>query len=330
MEMAGLKVKYFSELKPTFQQSHLMNFKDSVLIGGDIIKISDETFLKLKGKIKIMFGGFPCQSFSHGGKKDPTDPRGQLYLQFVRATRLVEPEFIIGENVKGLLTRKTNNGNMFIDEIVREFKNIGYTCHYKIIKALECGVPQSRERLIIIGKKGEWTPKWPSPMAQKNLRDILSSSMEGSVEVPKELLDEAGVPTESLIQGEGEPTGTPHPYLIDRANVRGVEYKDKTYGTYAFSFGKRKSPVHCEIINPDSISKTIICTYGHQPRLFVAMIFEKRYFLRCLTVDEIKMIQGFPKEYKLSGNLKDQIVQLGNAVPPPIVEAVCRELLNSN
>ena len=331
MERAGLSVKYFSELKETFQESHLANFNGSKLLGGDITKIPDEKFSELNGKIKVLFGGFPCQSFSHGGKKDPNDPRGQLYHQLVRATRLIEPEYVIGENVKGLTTRATPDGKQFLEVIIQAFADIGYQCHYKVLKASDYGVPQNRERLIIVGKKGEWTPRWPERLETKRtLKDILRFDMEGAYEVPNELLKEAGVPDRAILMGEGEPTGKPHPYVIDRANVRGVDYKGKNYGTYALSFGKRSSPVHAEIIDPQGISKTLICTYGHQPRLFVVLgVGEKRY-LRCLTIDEMKEIQGFPRDYHLSGSYKDQITQLGNAVPPPLIEAVCKELLGPN
>ena len=331
MERADVKVTHFSELKETFQESHLGNFKGSTLLGGDITKVSDDTLSQLNGKITFLFGGFPCQSFSHGGKKDPNDPRGQLYHQLVRATRLIEPTYVIGENVKGLTTRTTPNGEKFLDVIIKAFADIGYQCHYKVLKAEDHGVPQSRERLIIVGKKGEWTPKWPEPLStKKTLEDILQFDMEGAYEVPKELLEEAGVPERAILMGEGEPVGKPHPYVVDRSNVRGVVYKEKDYGTYALSFGKRKSPVHAEIVDPKGRSKTIICTYGHQPRLFVALGVGDRRYLRCLTVDELKEIQGFPRDYYLAGSKKDQVVQLGNAVPPPLIERVCRELLGTN
>jgi len=92
MSMVGVDVKWYVEIKKDFQKSHELNFKDSELLGSDITKIPDETFSKLKGQVDIIFAGFPCQSFSHGGKKDPDDPRGQLFMEFVRATRLIEPE----------------------------------------------------------------------------------------------------------------------------------------------------------------------------------------------------------------------------------------------
>lgn len=331
MEQAGIKVEYFSELKKVFQNTHTENFKDSKLIGGDINKIPDEKFSELEGKIDVIFGGFPCQSFSHGGKKDPKDPRGQLYLQFVRAARLIQPKYIIGENVKGLLTRVTPQGEKFIDVILKAFKDIGYTCHVKVFKVSDFGVPQTRERLIIVGKKGgDWIPKWPQKTKENTLKNVLKFDMRGTLEVPQELFTEAEVPDDIILKGSSQPSGTPHPYLVDRANVRGVTYNDKLYSTYAFSFGKRKSPVHCEIVDPNKMSKTIICTYDHQPRLFVAQQVKEKKYLRCLTIDELKEIQGFPRDYKLCGTDKEQIIQLGNAVPPALVREVCKEMILTN
>ena len=325
MSQSGLDVKWYSELVSTFQESHDMNFKHSTLLGGDIRKIPDEKFEELRGKVDTIFAGFPCQSFSHGGKKDPDDPRGQLFHQFVRATRLIQPKFIIGENVKGLLTRKTQNGGLFLDLILEEFRTIGYTCHYKVFSADAAGVPQSRERLILVGSKEPMVDPFPSLRGspKKVLRDVLRFDMAGAIKVDRELLTEAGVPEEHILVGEGEPIGTPHPYLQLKVSERDVTYNGKRVSTYAFSFGKRKSPVHCEVVDPRICSKTLICTYDHQPRLFVAQKTPEGYYLRPYTIDEIKEIQGFPRDYKLSGNLKQQIVQLGNAVPPPLIREVC-------
>lgn len=325
MTSAGLNVKWYSELIKTFQESHELNFKDSVLLGGDIRKISDETFSELKGKVDTIFAGFPCQSFSHGGKKDPDDPRGQLFHHFVRATKLIQPKFIIGENVKGLTTRKTSDGIFFLDLILEEFRKIGYHCYCQVFKTDDFGVPQSRERLIIVGSKTPMGNPFP-PMGQKPkriLRDLLRFDMTGAIKVDRELLTEAGVPEEHILVGEGEPIGTPHPYLVLKVNERDIVYNGKAVSRYAFSFGKRKSPVHCEIVDPRICSKTLICTYDHQPRLFVAQKTPGGYYLRPYTIDEIKEIQGFPRDYKLAGDLKQQIIQLGNAVPPPLIREVC-------
>ena len=71
-----------------------------------------------------------------------------------------------------------------------------------------------------------------------------------------------------------------------------------------FSFGKRISPIHCEIIDIRSPSKTIICTYDHQPRLFVPVKNKSGCYLRVILPDELKQIQGFPENYILKGKMK--------------------------
>jgi DNA (cytosine-5)-methyltransferase 1 len=332
MSLAGVNVKWYVELKKDFQKSHELNFKESELLGSDITKIPDETFSKLKGKVDIIFAGFPCQSFSHGGKKDPDDPRGQLFIEFVRAVRLIEPKFIIGENVKGLLSRKTKKGENFFDIILESFLEIGYICDYKVLKSDDFGVPQKRERLLIVGTPGGFrTPFQPKTYIgeRPSLENILHFDMYGALKVPKELFEEAEVPEDAILIGnsDDDDTQTIHPYLKLKAGERGITYHDKYISEYSFSYEKRKSPVHCEIVNKTKPSKTIICTYDHQPRLFVPLLTQNGdYFLRPYTINELKEIQGFPRDYQLYGSLKNQIVQLGNAVPPPMVRAVVQWL----
>ena len=328
MKSAGLDVKWYSEIKKPFCKTHESNFPESECIGTDITKIPDEKFMELKGGVKVIFAGFPCQSFSNAGKKRADDTRGQLYLDFVRATRCIEPEFIIGENVKGLLSRKTSTGENFIDVIEQAFKDIGYTCEHKLFPIVKYGVPQKRERLIIVGwKDPAYVHKWPDEVdVDVSLKNILEFNMDGTIEVPKDLIDKAGVDEDSILIGKGEPCGVVHPYLIDRCKQRNLEYNGKQVGEYGFSFGKRVSPIHCEIVDIKMPSKTIISTYDHQPRLFVAQRVGNKYYLRPYTVDELKQIQGFPKDYIMEGSPKDQVVQLGNAVPPPLIQKIVESI----
>jgi DNA (cytosine-5)-methyltransferase 1 len=326
---AGINVKWYSEIEKNARVSHDLNFKDCKLIGEDITAISDEKFSELKGQVDVIFAGFPCQSFSNGGKKDPSDPRGQLFIEFVRATRLIQPTYIIGENVTGLLTRKTDAGDKFFDIIIQCFAEIGYTCQYHRVKAVEYGVPQLRERLIIIGSKLE-LPVFVQPkgVPRKNLKGIVRFSMKGTYLVSKEFLDEVGVPDESIVKDldNVDPADPkPHPYLIRK--IEGEKtYKNAEYNIL-FSFGLRKSPIHCEVVDLTKPTKTIICTYDHQPRLFVAQQNANGYYLRPYLVDELKEIQGFPRDFQLTENSKKQIIQLGNAVPPQIIETVGKWLV---
>ena len=114
---------------------------------------------------------------------------------------------------------------------------------------------------------------------------------------------------------------------LEKAGQSMKGYRDGEEFKYSLSFGKRASPVHGEIIDIRNPSKTIICTYERQPRLFLPLRNANGCFLRCLLPNELKQIQGFPADYVLCGKAKDHIVQIGNAVPPPLIELVVRSLL---
>ena len=330
MEQAGLHVIAYSEKEVKFQKTHDMNFSNSKLVGSDITKISDETFLKYKNLFKVLFAGFPCQSFSNAGKKNPNDPRGTLFREFVRVAKLCEPDYIIGENVKGLLSRKTGTGENVIDIIVEEFEKLDYDIIYKVFKIEKYGVPQKRERLIILGVKKHLNKTLTFPEELNtivNLKNIVKFNMYGAIKIEPEDFDMTTIPKECILtnMSNDETENNVHPYLRVIAKNRDFIYKNIAYPC-RLSFSKRDSSVHSEIVDIRKPSKTIICTYNHQPRLFVPLKNKNGYYLRCLLPDELKQIQGFPSDYKLSGSMKDQIIQIGNAVPPPLIKQIVESI----
>ena len=100
----------------------------------------------------MLIGGFPCQSFSISAQNPPRlgykDERGMLFFEMVKILKERKPRFLIAENVKGLLS--ANNGQAF-PMILKEFRDAGYIITYKLLNAWEFGVPQKRERVIIVG-----------------------------------------------------------------------------------------------------------------------------------------------------------------------------------
>lgn len=280
-----------------------------------------------------------CQGFSHAGKKMDNDPRNTLFREFLRVTQLIKPSLIIGENVKGLLSRKTTSGEPYIDVIVSEFQKLGYSVQYKVLRADDYGVPQKRERLIILGtlpnpdKQIDWKPSFPEPtLDNPNLRNIVKYDMSNTLKVDDALFD--GIPDECiLINMDDNQTyqdnNDAHPYLVSKVFATGdnLSYGGKTH-EHLFSFGKRISPIHCEIVDIRQCCKTVICSYDHQPRFFVPIRNPSGSFLRVLLPDELKQIQGFPANYKMLGNWKQKVTQIGNAVPPPLVQHVVQNILN--
>jgi DNA (cytosine-5)-methyltransferase 1 len=327
---SGFKLVAYSELIKTFRDTHDLNFKDCKALGSkvkyNIINVTDKELLEYKNKINIIFAGFPCQGFSNAGKKKVDDPRNTLFREFLRTAKLIEPDYIIGENVKGLLSRKTSDNRKYIDIIVEEFEKIDYKVKYKVFKTHLYGVPQKRERLIIFGIKKHLNKEVQFPeelVTTPNLKDIIKFNMSGSIKVSKEDFDMTKIPKECILTDmENDDTGdNPHPYLKCKAKEKNTEYKGKVHKTL-LSFSKRDSPIHCEIIDIRNPCKTIICTYNHQPRFFVPLQNKNGYYLRCILPIELKQIQGFPIDFEICGSIKEQIVQIGNAVPPPLIEQI--------
>jgi DNA-methyltransferase (dcm) len=277
-----------------------------------------------------------CQSFSNAGKKKADDPRNTMFLEFLRVATITEPHIIIGENVKGLLTKQTATGENYIDIIVAEFEKIGYDVIHQVFKTEQFGVPQKRERLIILGVKKDnpygWTPKFPTPSTQiPNLIPIVNYDMTGAVKVEDDSWF-SEIPDECILTNMADTKVYPdnnggHPYLLSKlfASEEDMCYSGKQHENL-FSFGKRDSPIHCEIIDIRNPSKTIICTYEHQPRLFVPLKNASGYYLRMLLPLELKQIQGFPANHIVCGNIKEQIIQIGNAVPPPLIKAIVEKV----
>lgn len=299
MKQSGCKIIAYNELKPIICKSHEANFPETELICygkvNDISKLKDTCFEKYNDNTDILFAGFPCTSFSNAGKRKLDDPRDTLFLEFLRVTKLTNPWMIIGENVKGLLTKKTLNGELYIDIIVSEFEKIGYEVIHRVFKTEQYNVPQKRERLIILGIRKDnpygWIPSFPEPQSNTpNLISIIKYNMTGAVKVePDWFID---IPDECILTNMdddneyGDNRG--HPYLLSKINAGKLDrYYDGKQYDYLFSFGKRVSPIHCEIIDIRYPSKTIICTYEHQPRLFVPLMNASGCYLRMLSKNVI-------------------------------------------
>lgn len=346
IQEAGFDVIAFNEFDKAAISSHLKNFPHSVLIQdltqkkpkdvSNIQLVPDEIFNKYKDKIDLVFAGHPCQGFSNGGKKLPDDPRNTLFREFARVCRLVKPKYIIGENVDGLLCRKTSTGENYIDVIVKEFNDIGYNVVYQVCHAVKYGVPQLRKRLVYVGIRKDLnkTFTFPEPLNNgktnlPNIKDIIKFDMKGAIKIEPTDFDMTSIPDDCVIKdlnnSDVEVPHEVHPYLRLKTKTRNQEYGGKIH-VNMLSFAKRDSPIHCEIIDIRKPSKTIICSYDHQPRLFVPLQNKNGYYIRCILPDELKQIQGFPADFKLYGSTKDKIKQIGNAAPPTLVKQIVKKL----
>ena len=143
------EAKKIAELNGWNHNYHLKDIRDMI----------DEKFVFPDADVVI--GGFPCQDFSHAGKRKGFDSsRGTLYQSFVDVVKITKPLVFVAENVNGLLTMKGEP----IKQIISDFSNVGYEVKYQLLKSEEYGIPQTRWRVIIIGvrldKIGNLSDNW--------------------------------------------------------------------------------------------------------------------------------------------------------------------------
>lgn len=153
-EAAGVNLVGHVEIAQSANRIYAENFPKSKLLGEDICVITDKDLQEWKkefGEIDIIVGGPPCQGFSLAGKRNPQDERNKLYTQYVRIVSIIRPKVFVMENVALMTSMKDENGNLFINTIEKSFSEQGYVIVKKIVNAYEYGVPQSRERVILIG-----------------------------------------------------------------------------------------------------------------------------------------------------------------------------------
>ena len=200
------------------------------------------------------------------------------------------------------------------DVIIHEFSKIGYFLKEPfLVDCSKYGLPQKRKRCFFIGSTEDFHLKSLSLSTETSIESFIEQTLENAIEINENF------GTEKFIQipDDIHITGKPATNLI------------KCLSEKKLSFGKRISPTHSEILDVRKPCKTIICTYNRMPRLFIPLKNSTKMFLRELTVNELKQIQGFPKDYHFEGNKNEQITQIGNAAPPLIVKKIMKELILS-
>lgn len=153
------KIVWANDINEKATKTQKLNFPDTEVVCGDIVKLLKEG-VDLPSDIDVVVGGFPCQDFSLAGKRRGlTVQRGQLYQSMAKVIEMTQPKVFLAENVKGLLSWE--NG-LAIKTITEDFSKLGYDVDYRLLHTADYGVPQTRERVIIIGirkdlgKKVKW------------------------------------------------------------------------------------------------------------------------------------------------------------------------------
>ena len=228
----------------------------------------------------ILTGGFPCQSFSIVAQNPKRlgikDDKGKLFFEMCRILRDRQPRCFIAENVKGILTA---NKHEAFSLIIKEFEESGYDVKYTILKAVEFGVPQKRERVIIVGFRKDLKVQFSFPKAvllSENEYTPLSKCIDH--DVPEKYYF-----SEKAVEG----------MMRNRASMNKGRAQDTTKPCN--TVGAHLAKVSLNSTDP--------------------VLFENGRYRR-FTPREVARIQSFPETFILSGSDGDQYRALGNAIPP--------------
>lgn len=299
---------------------------------GDIVHQGDLTEklpqLKAYSGVDVVYGGPPCQGFSVAGKMDPNDPRSQLVFTFMKAVKIVRPRAFVCENVKALgLLEKWRPVR---EELVREAVKLGYHCSLVVLKAVDFGVPQARERMFLVGfREGAECPEQFNRNLNKTKR---KAKTVREVVLP---LGRAGTTSNSRICAAkvtiaSTPVLRKSPYAGMLFNGQGRPLNPDGYAsTLPASMGGNRTPIIDEAHLFDGEPSWVEEYHarlmkGGRPLPFDAAPPR----LRRLTIDEALRLQTFPSQYKFLGRQSSVFSQIGNAVPCQLAAAVGTSVLN--
>ena len=321
---------------------------------GDITKIGPSDLLELsglkQGEVDLVSGGPPCQAFSTAGHRESiNDPRGRLFLEFVRIVEQVRPRFFLMENVRGLKSaalkhRPLNNrgehhpplseeeelGSLLRLGILPAFEGIGYQVVWGVLNALEYGAAQDRARLFIIGSIDDELPGEAEGIddlvrpthSRKGQPGMTKAKVLG--QVIADLEDDPGEcmkysPNRAEVYKK-IPEGKNWRYIRDSGLFSQQELEEFMGGAYSSTGGRVG---FWRRLSYDKWSPTLTTS----PVQKATGLCHPRQ-TRPLSVSEYARIQGFPDDWEFSGPIANRYRQIGNAVPVELGQAVGAALLD--
>ncbi|WP_233261081.1 DNA cytosine methyltransferase [Limnohabitans sp. WS1] len=287
---AGFDVVMANDVLAYARDVYLSNHPETDYVLGDVAQI--ESF----PGAQLLVGCYPCQGFSQGGVRDPGRKINTLYLEFARALTQIKPKAFIVENVSGMVRK--NFSHLLTDQI-KVFSEAGYSVKYQVLNAADYGVAQERKRIFIVGTRSDLGIEYqfPAPTHAPDARTTIAQALHGMEEWP-----------------EGE-------------------FYDREFHWYYLSRDRRR--------DWHEVSKTIVANPRHMPLHPMSPKLIKREHnvwefehddarKRRFSYKEAARLQGFVPGMIFpdtpAGSLDMRYKVVGNAVPPPLFEAVAKAL----
>ena len=327
----NFKINLANDIWEPAKDTYTFNFPKVPFILDDIKNLTKEKINNyFPDGVDVIIGGPPCQGFSMCGARNIDDARNTLFYEYARIVGELKPYLFIMENVKGILSMKNPENNMVIDEVKKEFSQKGYNVDFQILNSKYFGVPQARERVIIVGTRKDLNLNFEYPNQNsktfKTVNDALiglpnKSSIDGTLSLEKsndyiKSINKLYNKKDSKIYNHEIPTHNED--IVYRMNFvpQGGNWQDipeeyRVGGIHSNAYRRLKD---------DEPSVTIKHAYK-------SMIIHPNHS-RCLSIREVARLQSFPDSFIFQNSKTSQYQQLANAVPPLFANALANSVSN--
>lgn len=329
--VCGINVKYAVEADLHAAQTFARNHSATTLFNCDIRAVSGNQLNLDRKQPTVIFGGPPCQGFSTSNQKNRTfhNEKNWLFTEYIRLVREVRPDWLVFENVKGLI--ETENG-FFLQAVLDGFRQEGYVTSHFVLNSADFGVPQRRNRLFIVGSLHGIQVAPPKSNIKKyvtvgqalsDLPDIENGASQCERSYSKSARSTYAI---TLRQGLNKCTNN----LVTASASHIIErYKHvPPGGNWEFI---PKALMH-NYLDIRRCHTGIYRRLRHDEPSTVIGNFRKNMLIhpykdRGLSVREAARLQSFPDRFRFYGSIGFQQQQVGNAVPPLLASAVFRQIL---
>ena len=334
-----------NEILPQMAKSYEFNHKGVKVYCRDVKNFSfKDLHLDLgvkKGEIDIVVGGPPCQAYSTVGKRLIDDPRGGLFQEYFRILKEVKPKFFLFENVKGLLSM--SNGEL-LPTIIELFSSLGYDVQFQVLNAADFGTPQIRERVIITGTLLSDRYEYPTQThfnGFENSFQLLNSKL-----IPYVTLGDALSDLPLMIDRKSKTK-----YVSEPQNQYQIKMRAGSNGTIEehtipnnsehlirlmklLPEGGTPKDLPIEFRPESGFGNSYSRLWWDRPSTTITRNLGTPSSARCihpiaprpLTTREGARLQGFPDSYKFFGSRSEKNLQIGNAVPTILSEAIVKSI----
>ncbi|MBE6748675.1 MAG: DNA cytosine methyltransferase [Ruminococcaceae bacterium] len=323
-----------NEIEKDISIAYKLNHPDVNMLNCDIKSLTEDVLEEvLNGKkVDIVVGGPPCQSYSTLGKRR-MDDRANLFMQYKRVLKILQPKAFVFENVVGILSM--DKGNLF-KQIQAEFEDLDYNLQYRVLDAVNFGVPQRRERVILVGFKGDNNFVYPEPTHGEGLKPYVTL---------KDAIGDLPVLKSGERKTNYASAATNEFLKFVRKNCTDIveEHSAPKNGAHlvrimeALKDGQSKDDLPEDIRPKSGYGNTYAKLWWEKPSTTITRNFACPSSSRCIhprdsramSIREGARLQSFPDDYKFYGADGMKRLEIGNAVPPLLSMTIAKQMLEA-